>query len=162
VGPRFDLAALTTSPPPPPPTTITPPPVGVAAITGPASAPPPVLPLPTPDQARATAGIGSPPNVATLSRATAAYTQTQQLTGGTTPTPIPLPPPGAPEPQSIQQQQPSALTSAPAAPTTVGTEPSQALGHSVGVVGISSLGGAAPAPSALLSFGRGTYLNILA
>ena len=141
VGPQFDLAALTSSPLAPLPAGGATPPGAVTPTVSPA----PALPLPTLISPATFAGVAGPPDVATLSRATALYTQTQQLVG--------TPPPPLPSP--IEQAQPSVLTTTP--PTTTET----AAPSSTGAIGISTLGGAVQSPGQALSFDRGSVVNVL-
>jgi hypothetical protein len=174
IGPRFDLAALTTSPSPPPAAPTTP-------FATDAATPALQLPLPTPADLTTSAGAAGPPTLATLNRATALYTQTQQL--GTPPSPASLPlsgssatsPPATSAPvfnlpaliqPTLFPQQPSTLTPSVAA----SSQPSPIEGPiqgptqepSAGVVGINSLGGAAASSTSLPGFARGSFLNVLA
>jgi hypothetical protein len=135
---RFEPAAAV-SPPPPPPAVPTIPPSPPPAASGTTT---------TTLIGAAPAPTGNPPSIEILNRATVAYTQTQRLAGGAGAPPV-LPP-----------QPPSGLATDSTASATDG-DPGPAHGRSFGVVGISSLGGAAAGPSALVSFGRGTYLNVL-
>jgi hypothetical protein len=126
-----------------------------AGLPPPLALPPGPPPAPTPTPAPATAPLAAPvvpptptdpgggaPTVATATRATTAYAQGQRL--------------GA----SLPPAQLSATT--PAGPgDAAGPTPPTAAAQPGGAVGISALGGAAQSPTQLLSFTRGSFINVM-
>jgi len=167
---RFDLAALTSLPsaapptPTPPTSTAIPAPPPVAAQL---RLPPPTLPPPLPAAATPAAALPPPPAalataigpqvVATLSRATTLYSQTQLLTvrfGRVQPSALN---PAAAETGALELPPPSTLT-----PVSRPTPPQAASQPaSIGLAGVYSLGGVAAGPTQLLGFVRGSFLNVL-
>jgi hypothetical protein len=140
-GPRFELPAPTSLPRTAPPTPAPPPPTSDAAAP-PAALPRPALPPPAPIDLTATGPAAGPADILTLHRATALYSQTQQLTA------------------VFGVRQPSLLT--PSAPSDDAASQAPAVPpQHIGPVGIYSLGGVAASPTHLLAFARGTFLNVL-
>lgn len=137
---------LPSAPPTAPDTALPNPPADVGALSNRLSAlaTPPAPPPPPPQVAPDAFGAApsGPPSIAVATQATALYAQTQQLTGA-------LPP----------AQLPSGDSSA--GPGFVGgTMPTDTGTPQGGTLGVSALGGAAASPTSLLSFTRGSLLNV--
>jgi len=141
-GPRFQLPAPTSLPPAGPATPApSPTPTTSDAAAPSAALQRPTLPPQAPVDLTATGRAAGPPDVATLHRATALYSQTQQLTA------------------AFGTPQPSLLT--PPAPSDAASQAPPTPPQHIGPVGIYSLGGAVAGPTHVLAFARGTFLNVL-
>jgi hypothetical protein len=172
---RFDLAALTSLPSaaPPAPTPTPPTPTAIPApppVAAQLRLPPPTLPPPPPaatTPAATTPAAAPPPPaalaiaigpqaVATLSRATTLYSQTQLLTvrfGRVQPAALD---PAAAETGALELPPPSTLTPVSQPPPAVASPPG-----SIGLGGVYSVGGVAAGPTHLLGFVRGSFLSVL-